>query len=155
MPYDRFGNFYPTQTQDPMTYGSPRYNDSMNGPSNTPPGYGQYGYANQLQQYTGKPQETQQQSPPPLNGRLINEERDILPKEIPMDGSVSVFPKSDFSYILAKAWNANGTIDTVKFIPDIPAAQPQTSTDTNMQQILDKLNKMEETLSKLDKELNG
>lgn len=56
------------------------------------------------------------QSPPPrptyLPGRVVNSPDDIRASEIPMDGTVAVFPSSDYSYVVLKAWNSNGSIKT-------------------------------------------
>ena len=56
------------------------------------------------------------QSPPPrptyLPGRVVNSPDDIRASEIPMDGTVAVFPSSDYSYVVLKAWNSNGSIQT-------------------------------------------
>lgn len=62
------------------------------------------------------------QTPPQTNsipGRTINIPNDIAPNEIPMDGHFSFFPTSDMSAVYAKAWLNNGTITTIKFVPEI------------------------------------
>lgn len=47
-------------------------------------------------------QQTSQQTPPPrptyLPGRVVNSPDDIRASEIPMDGTVAVFPSSDYSH---------------------------------------------------------
>lgn len=58
--------------------------------------------------------------------RIINDPKEIMPNEVPMDGSVSLFPTADYSCVYAKAWNANGMIDTVKYVPEKPETQPET-----------------------------
>lgn len=35
-----------------------------------------------------------------------------------MDGSVSLFPQNDYSAIYAKTWTKDGTIATVKYVPE-------------------------------------
>lgn len=52
-----------------------------------------------------------------LTGRIIQNENEITPNEVAMDGSVSLFPLGDYSAIIAKQWNANGTISTIKYVP--------------------------------------
>lgn len=47
-----------------------------------------------------------------LPGRLIGTPEDIRPNEIPMDGTIAVFPSLDYSYVVLKAWNSNGSIQT-------------------------------------------
>lgn len=55
-----------------------------------------------------------------IPGRLVNNLDEITPQEVPMDGSVSLFPQADYSAIYAKTWTKDGTIATVKFIPEQP-----------------------------------
>lgn len=57
-------------------------------------------------------------------GRMVNNENEITPNEVPMDGGMSLFPKSDYSCIFAKGWNSNGTIRTVKFVPELENGEP-------------------------------
>ena len=49
-------------------------------------------------------QQTPQQTPPPrptyLPGRVVNSPDDIRASEIPMDGTVAVFPSSDYSHVI-------------------------------------------------------
>lgn len=141
MPYDYYGNYY-QNPMEPSPY--------QRGPSNMPAPNENYSYQSESRL---RPRMQERQNPP-LNGRLVKSPDDILPKEIPMDGSVSLFPKDDYSYILAKAWNSSGTIDTIKFVPELPTKEAP-KTEDRMQLILDKLTKLEETMAKFDKELNG
>ena len=39
---------------------------------------------------------------------------------------VSVFPKNDLSEIVCKKWNSNGTIETVRFLPQIESKDDST-----------------------------
>lgn len=41
----------------------------------------------------------------------------IVANDVPMNGSVAFFPKSDLSEIYAKQWSADGTISTMVFKP--------------------------------------
>lgn len=41
----------------------------------------------------------------------------ITANDVPMDGSVAIFPKQDMSEIYTKSWNADGTIRTVVYKP--------------------------------------
>lgn len=58
----------------------------------------------------------QTNTPPPrptyLPGRIVNSPDEVRASEIPMDGTVAVFPSSDYSYVVLKAWNSNGSIQT-------------------------------------------
>lgn len=53
-----------------------------------------------------------------LNGKYIQNENDILPAEIPMDGNRSYFPSADETYILVKFWDSNGKIQTRKYLAE-------------------------------------
>lgn len=55
---------------------------------------------------------------PTLPGRIIQSPDEIKVNEVPMDGSVGIFPTQNYSEIYAKAWNQQGTIDTIKYIPE-------------------------------------
>lgn len=89
---------------NPFMYNSPSYN-----PTNLPqvPMYASQPYKPSL---PGGQSNT-------LTGRIIQSENDITPNEVAMDGSISLFPLGDYSAIIAKQWNANGTISTVKYVP--------------------------------------
>lgn len=58
------------------------------------------------------------QQPNYISSRLIKSLDEITPQEVPMDGSVSLFPMEDYSCVYAKAWNRDGTIRTVKYVPE-------------------------------------
>lgn len=91
--------------------------------------YGQYNsyYPYQYQQPRYDPQQNQplfnqQQSIQPqqqlgLNGKVVQAVEQITANDVPMDGSVAVFPKQDMSEIYAKSWNADGTIRTIVYKP--------------------------------------
>ena len=114
---------------------------------------------NYISQYPNQ-NPSQQPALPALSGRTISTLQDIRPNEIAMDGSVSYFPASDGSCIYAKSWSSDGTIQTVKFVPERPIAQPQTNhtqavqatqqTQPDLQQIMEKL----DSITKLIKRNN-
>ena len=52
-----------------------------------------------------------------INGRSVNSVEEITAGEVPLNGSLAVFPKSDGSMIYVKSTNGNGTIDTKCYIP--------------------------------------
>lgn len=52
-----------------------------------------------------------------LPGRCVNDEKDIIASEVPMDGGCAIFPKNDFSELYVKTWSNNGTISTIVFKP--------------------------------------
>lgn len=75
-----------------------------------------------LQQYQQTLQQPQmqmqpQQMPVGLNGKMVDVVDQITANDVPMDGSVAIFPKKDMSEIYLKSWNPNGTIATVVYHP--------------------------------------
>lgn len=59
----------------------------------------------------------QMQIPVSLNGKIVPSVEVITANDVPMDGSVAVFPKQDMSEIYVKFWENNGTIRTIVFKP--------------------------------------
>lgn len=87
--------------------------------------------------------------PATLPGRLVANADEITPQEVPMDGSVSLFPQNDYSCIYAKTWTKEGTIATVKFVPENPQnGQPQKSP------LEMRLDRIDQQLESLNKKLN-
>ena len=85
--------------------------------------------------------------PSMLPGRQVVNADEITPQEVPMDGSVSLFPQNDYSAIYAKTWTKDGTIATVKFIPEQPqATAPQKSP---IEERLDRIDQRFERLKKM------
>lgn len=86
-----------------------------------------------------------------INGRVIGNVNEVTPNEVPMDGNVSLFPLNDYSCIYAKMWNTDGTIQTIKFIPVVEnaqeAQQTQQLTDAHYNNILERLDKIEQMLT--------
>lgn len=81
------------------------------------------------------------QQPRGIAGRMVGAPSEIVPNEVPMDGSVAFFPTSDGSAIFAKAWNPNGTISTVRYAP-VGDDQPQESGPT-LADVLSRLDDLE------------
>lgn len=88
--------------------------------------------------------------PSVIPGRLVHNLDEITPQEVPMDGSVSLFPQNDYSAIYAKTWTKDGTIATVKFIPEqSQTAAPQKSP------IEERLDKIDQRFDRLEKMLSN
>ena len=127
-------------------YGSSGFTP-MPGTSYTP----QNGYAMPSQTYQNSyvQQPSRFQSIP---GRLVNNLDEITPQEVPMDGSVSLFPQQDYSAIYAKTWTKDGTIATVKFVPEHPQMEPQKSPlEERLDRIDQRFDKLEKMLSNRNK----
>lgn len=87
---------------------------------------------------------------PGLQGRMIAQVEEITPQEVPMDGSVGLFPQNDYSCIYAKQWTKDGNIQTVRYVPEQPTPV-QADQKTPLEE---HLNRIEEKLEALDKKLN-
>lgn len=103
-------NPYQTYQQAPtMTY-SPGFNAYQYNPMQN--------VQQRLTQEQMQPQQVQQ--PVPVSGmvgKMVGRIEDIAPQDVPMTGAPAFFPKQDLSEIYVKAWNSNGTLDTVVFKP--------------------------------------
>lgn len=87
-----------------------------------------------------------------IPGRTVNNLDEITPQEVPMDGSVSLFPQNDYSAIYAKTWTKDGTIATVKFIPEQPQMESQKSPlEERLDRIDQRFDKLEKMLSNRNK----
>lgn len=82
-------------------------------------------------------------------GRVVQSESEITPQEVAMDGSISLFPLSDYTCIIAKQWNSDGTIKTLRFVPQIENAQEDISTDESFLDHFDK--RMDELMTAVNK----
>lgn len=91
------------------------------------------------------PQQTQQFVPIQIHGHTIKDEStEIAPNDVPMDGSVSLFPTENYSCIFAKHWNKDGKITTTKFVP-VPADEdyvPTPGFEDEMRSRMDELKQL-------------
>ena len=87
--------------------------------------------------------------PPTIPGRLVANADELTPQEVPMDGSVSLFPQNDYSCIYAKTWTKEGTIATMKFVPEQPQNAESQKSPLEM-----RLDSIDQRLEALDKKLN-
>lgn len=121
-----------------MQLNSPQYMNNVYNPQGFyPQQYGNYAPYQQIQQQRFQPQEQypvmQNQQAIGLNGRIVQVVENINANEVPMDGSMAFFPKQDLSEIYVKGWNADGTIKTIVYKPQIDNKSMQavnTSLDT-------------------------
>lgn len=97
--YGQYNSYYPYQ------YQQPRYDLQQNQP------------------LFNQQQSIQPQQQAGLSGKVVQAVEQITANDVPMDGSVAVFPKQDMSEIYTKSWNADGTIRTIVYKP-YTASQP-------------------------------
>ena len=64
-------------------------------------------------------QQVQTQANPPLVGHIVTANDQIPVSEVPQNGTPAYFPMQDGSSILAKSWQPDGTIATVRYIPEV------------------------------------
>lgn len=82
----------------------------------------------QMQPQQGYSMPTQQFVPKQIHGHTVRDDSvEIPPNDVPMDGTVSLFPTEDYSCILAKHWTKDGKITTTKFVP-VPSDEDYTPT---------------------------
>lgn len=130
--------------------------------------YGQNDYSfNPYQYYVPQPQQTyfpQQQQmnnfqqnpnfqsqkiPGGIPGKIISNPGEIAPNEVAMDGSMCIFPLSDYSTIYAKQWTQDGKIRTIEFVPRISTDETtHTSNDDLIAYFDKKFEDLKESLSK-------
>lgn len=140
---------------------------------NIQPAYPQYGYNPYFQQpRIQQPQidpvqnvnQFQQQLPSGINGRVVQSVEMITANDVPMDGSAAFFPMQDMSAILAKSWNADGTIKTVIFKPineTVPQSEIQNKENLKFDlsegavaAFMDRFDELSERLEQLELSLN-
>lgn len=73
----------------------------------------------------------QQQVPQGLNGRVVANVDSIGANDVPMDGTVAIFPLSDMSQIIVKTWQADGNIHTTRYKPILDDVNTQANTLSN------------------------
>lgn len=81
-----------------------------------------------------------------ITGHLIGSHEEIQPSDVPMNGSASYFPTQDGSVIYAKQWNPNGTITTVRYLPE--TGNTDDVQQPTLADIVDQLNDIQDMLKK-------
>ncbi len=96
MMQNRANNYYRNLEQSVQQ--NPQYNGGMTGYAMTPPA-----------------------PPPVIYGKIVRSEDDVAPNDVPLDGKIAAFPQQDLSCVYLKSWNSRGTIDSVKYVPEVAA----------------------------------
>lgn len=115
-------------------YGMPTYQGGM-------PNYGFSPYQQQYQ--PSYPQYQQRQT---ITGRMVSSPEEITPQEVPTDGSLAFFPAQDGSCIYGKKWMPDGSISTVRFIPDNTEIPKQPDAMTILNGKIDQITQMLEEI---------
>lgn len=97
---------------------------------------------------------------PQIYGKVVQTQEQISPSEIPMDGNIAVFPRNDLGEIYIKRWMPNGSINTIRYLPDngnqftnsvIPTPNvTETVKSGNLDSTEEILHKLDELYKKLD-----
>lgn len=56
-------------------------------------------------------------APKQIPARFVNSPEEIMPNEIPADGTLALFPRSDYKVIYARQLNNRNTVDEVTYVP--------------------------------------
>lgn len=94
--------------------------------------------------------QTTQMSVANINGRYVNDQNEITANEVPMTGKYALFPKNDMSEIYAKAWNANGQIQTICYTakPLVDESQKTPVIDSeSLRELNERLDRIERMLT--------
>lgn len=81
-----------------------------------------------------------------IRGYFVNNENDIPPQDVPMDGTMAFFPTSDGKTVIGKRWNGNGGIETVIFSKDEPVQETMNAGPRFEDEVLEKLNDIQSSL---------
>lgn len=93
-----------------------------------------------------------------IRGRVISDISQVVPNEVPMDGSVSLFPSQDYSCIYGKYWASDGTIKTIKFVRTVETQAVQDEkvvnpVDTLRTEMMERLDIIENGIRGLTKDI--
>lgn len=95
----------------------------------------------------------QVQQPQALTGRVVNSLEEITANDVPMSGA-AYFPKSDNKEIYLKAWNANGTINTLIYKLDQNANNIFADPGKNdLLELTNKINELQNNINQLREDL--
>lgn len=82
-------------------------------------------------------------------GKIVQNESQITPNDVPMDGTIAIFPLQDFSKIIAKQWTPNGLIQTLEYLPaNAKDDNPTVTLDEVMSHMDERLDQIEDLFTK-------
>lgn len=85
----------------------------------------------------------------PIRGRIVTSEQDIVPAEIPMDGSICLFMTEDCKKVIAKQWNSNGVLQSIIYsISSNEQAQSECQNGDNTGELKAQLDRIENMLKR-------
>lgn len=92
------------------------------------------------------PEQGETSNGPNISCRIISDINEVKPGEIPMDGSVGVFVKSDLSCAYIKQWGSDGVLHTKTFIEDVQKPVTQTIPNDLLEKIDARFKNLEEAI---------
>lgn len=72
-------------------------------------------------------------------GRAVNSHEEITAAEVPMDGSVRLFPSNDGAHVYRKEWDGNGRLNTLTYSLDQQEKPAESSYEDRVMARFDKL----------------
>lgn len=82
-------------------------------------------YQNIPQQAIQPTVQPQQPTVSGISGRIVQNESEVAPNEVPNDNTVGYYPSADGRVIWAKTWNSNGGISTQEYVlKETPTPEP-------------------------------
>lgn len=90
---------------------------------------------------------------PMIYGRMVNNENDIFPNQIPNDGSMAYFPTTDGNKIYARAWRPDGTIMSVTYTLDQPVMQQTNVVQPQAQQPQQPAQALQKQINEIEPEI--
>lgn len=126
-----------------------RFDSAMMGGS--PNTYGQFSSqpANTYQN-SGMVRPEPKQEVLPVVGRFVQNDQEIKPNEVPMDGTYSVFVRNDLNEVYIKTWGGDGMIHGQTYVPAPTAAQNWQENPDPFALIMARLDSIEQTLGGLN-----
>lgn len=116
---------------------------------------GQQMSMNQNNQQNNSNNQNSQISRPSVPCGIVMNEDEIKPGEVPMNGGVGMFAKSDLSRIFVKQWGSDGNIHTRRYVEEvvdnenIPANQNQLSLQDIWNNVNERFERIEAMISGL------
>ena len=80
-----------------------------------------------------------------MTGRTVRSAQDVTPQEVPMDGTLALFPLADGTAIIGKRWTPEGTISEVRYVPEVP--EPRQEAPSFESTVLDRLSGIERAIA--------
>lgn len=107
-----------------MTYTNP-YNPYI--PQFSQPYQQQQAWSTQQQQVQQPQMQPKPQGAFFIPGRYVSSESEITPQDVPMDGSMALFPAKDGSCIYARSLDSNFNMRSVRYVPEPQKEQQDVS----------------------------